>query len=82
LHEAFVVTEDIFIFSRWLLTLATGMLIFVHPLLAEPAGLPIRGVVRPVNSADISADIASRIVKIPFREGEEFAEESIELRTF
>ena len=66
-------TEDIYVFSRWLLTLAIGMLIFAHPLLADPAGLPIRGVVRPVNSADISTDIASRIVKIPFTEGEEFA---------
>ena len=68
-----MVTKDIFDFSRWLLTLAIAVLLFAHPLMADPAGLPIRGVVRPLNSADISTDIASRIVKLPFTEGEEFA---------
>ena len=47
------------------------------PAAAQSRDLPIRGVVKAVQQASLSTDVALRIVRLPYREGEGFDEGAV-----
>jgi membrane fusion protein (multidrug efflux system) len=55
------------------LTVVLACVVNIVPAQGQPAGDVFRGIIRPVNEAVMSTDLAFRIEKLPFREGQSFS---------